>query len=160
VLDVPRPEIERRSLTLTAELAPAHTIGDPALIERLMANLIDNAVHYNVEGGRVEVRTGTEGATALITVSNTGPVIARDELERLFEPFQRLKGRRAGDEHHGLGLSIVRAIAAAHDAAVTARPQTAGGLAVTVSFAAVDASGVTGAGAEPARSAGPAQEHA
>ena len=136
VLLAPRPEIERRSLTFTDTLGRAPTTGDPALIERLIANLIDNAVAYNTNGGRVEIRTTNEARDSLVSVTNTGPLVAPDELELLFEPFQRLGGGRtaAGDGHHGLGLSIVRAIAAAHRATVTARPQPNGGLAVTVSF--------------------------
>jgi signal transduction histidine kinase len=130
-------EIERRSLRLGTALVPAPIMGDPALIERLIANLIDNAVRYNDAGGRVEIRTATDAGRSLLSISNTGPVLPADELERLFEPFQRLDGRRtaAADGHHGLGLSIVGAIASAHGATVTAQPQPSGGLAVTVSFA-------------------------
>jgi signal transduction histidine kinase len=73
----------------------------------------------------------------VLSVTNTGPVVRPDETDRMFEPFQRLGGGRAAgaDGHHGLGLSIVRAIAVAHDATIDAVPQPAGGLAVTVSFA-------------------------
>jgi signal transduction histidine kinase len=132
---VPRLEAQGRSLRVATALAPAVTTGDPALVERLIANLIDNAVHYNVAGGEVEVRTGTEADRATLVVTNGGPVVPADEVERLFEPFQRLDGRGAGaDGRHGLGLSIVRAIAAAHDATATARPRAEGGLVVTVSF--------------------------
>jgi signal transduction histidine kinase len=76
-------------------------------------------------------------------VANTGPVVRREEAERIFEPFQRLGGGRAAgaDGHHGLGLSIVRAIAVAHDADVAARAQPAGGLEVTVSFARRESAG-------------------
>ncbi|MBV9807919.1 MAG: sensor histidine kinase, partial [Solirubrobacterales bacterium] len=57
---------------------------------------------------------------------------------RLFEPFQRLGPERVADDgHYGLGLSIARAIATAHDATITARPQPEGGLMVTVSFPVV-----------------------
>jgi len=134
----PRREAERRSVTLDVRLAPAPTRGDPALIERLMANLIDNALRFNDTGGRVEIRTATDAGQSLLTVTNTGPVVPPDELERLFEPFQQLSTERTAraDGHQGLGLSIVRAIATAHGATVTARPHPDGGLAVTVSFPA------------------------
>jgi signal transduction histidine kinase len=132
------PELKRRSLELTTELAPAATTGDPALVERLVANLIDNAVGHTAVGGRVEIQTGIEAGDALLAVKNTGAVIARNEIERLLEPFQRLGGDRAADTdgHHGLGLSIVRAIAVAHGATLDLQAPHEGGLAVTVRFAA------------------------
>jgi signal transduction histidine kinase len=68
----PRPEIERRSLQLATALAPSPTTGDPALLERLIANLIDNATHYNHAGGSVEIHTATEAGQALLSVTNTG----------------------------------------------------------------------------------------
>ncbi len=137
VLLTPRPGIQRDRLELDTALEPAIVAGDPALIERLIANLVDNAVGYNRPGGRVEVRTGVVDGHAVLTVINTGPVVRPEETGRLFEPFQRLGGGRASgaDGHHGLGLSIVRAIVAAHDATIDASPQAAGGLAVTVRFA-------------------------
>jgi signal transduction histidine kinase len=136
----PRPEIQQLGLQIETRLAPAPISGDPPLIERLVANLIDNAVRYNHPGGRVDLRTATDAGRALLIVANTGPLIAADEIDRLFEPFQRLGADRTapGNERHGLGLSIVRAIATAHDAAVTAAPQPEGGLEVTVSFPATE----------------------
>jgi signal transduction histidine kinase len=135
VLHAPRPEIERLGLTVVPTLTPAPATGDAALLERMAANLIDNAVHHNVPGGRVEVRTWTEDGHAGLAVTNTGPVIAAGELGRLFEPFQRGgNGRGADSEHHGLGLSIVRAIATAHDATLSAEPVSGGGLTVVVAL--------------------------
>jgi signal transduction histidine kinase len=68
-------------------------------------------------------------------VTNTGPLIAPSEIDRLFRPFQRLDPRRTHHKNgHGLGLSIVRAIATSHNAAVSARPRPDGGLSVTVTF--------------------------
>jgi signal transduction histidine kinase len=132
------PECKRRSLELTTELAPAPTTGDPALVERLVANLIDNAVHYNPVGGRIEIRTGIDADDAVLTVKNAGAVIAPSEIERLSEPFRRLGGGRAAntDGHHGLGLSIVRAIAVAHGAALDLQAPADGGLVITVRFQA------------------------
>ncbi len=134
------PEIKRRALRLTTSLQPAPTTGDAALIERLIANLVDNAARHNADRGDVEVRTATDARRSLVSVSNTGPVIPIEDVERLFEPFERLEdGRTAtADGHHGLGLSIVGAIAATHGAAVTAMPLDGGGLAVTVRFDASD----------------------
>ncbi|HTU98121.1 MAG TPA: HAMP domain-containing sensor histidine kinase [Solirubrobacteraceae bacterium] len=139
VLRTPRPELQRQGLELDATLDAAPIAGDPALIERLVANLVDNAVRYNRRGGRVELRTGAVDGRAVLTVTNTGPVVRPEETDRLFEPFQRLGGRAAAaDGHHGLGLSIVRAIAGAHDATIEAEPQPTGGLAVTIRFASLD----------------------
>jgi signal transduction histidine kinase len=135
-LQTDRPEIARRSLRVARSLAPAPTLGDPALVQRLIANLIDNGVRYNDAGGTVEVRTWTTSGCSHVSVANTGPVVAPSDVERLFEPFQRLGGTRVvGVEgSHGLGLSIVRAIATAHGGTVVATPRPGGGLEVTASF--------------------------
>jgi signal transduction histidine kinase len=71
----------------------------------------------------------------MLSVTNTGPVIPTAEVDRLFQPFQRLDPRRAQyKDGHGLGLSIVRAIATAHQASITAYSMPDGGLAVRVTF--------------------------
>jgi signal transduction histidine kinase len=131
------PEIGRAGVAVSRELETVWIRGDRGLIERLTANLVDNAIRYNQRDGRIEIRTATDSGRALLTVTNTGPPVPPAEVERLFEPFQRLARARTGaDGRHGLGLSIVRAIAGAHDATVTARPQAHGGLEVQVSFPA------------------------
>ena len=138
VLLTPRPDIQRDGLKLDTALEPAVVSGDPALIERLMANLIDNAVRYNRPEGRVEARTAVVDGHPAIEITNTGPIVRHEEIERMFEPFQRLGGGRAAraDGHHGLGLSIVRAIAVAHEATVDATPLPDGGLTIRVGFPA------------------------
>ena len=128
-------DLDRRGLRVKATLRPARLIGDPTLVGRLVANLCDNAVHYNVPGGVVEVATRLAAGQALLVVTNTGPVVPPEEVDRLFEPFQRMR-RVADQAHHGLGLSIVRAIAVAHGAALTADARHGGGLTVEVSFPA------------------------
>lgn len=129
------PKLDRGRLSIETALGAATTSGDEALIGRLIANLIDNAIDHNVDRGRVEIRTETLEGHAVLTIGNTGPLIPAGETERLFEPFQRLHGaRRANDGHHGLGLSIVRAIAIAHKAELTATPRPGGGLVVRVQF--------------------------
>ena len=120
---------------LDAALEPAGTTGNPRLIERLVANLVDNAIRHNVAGGTVSVATETRGDRAFLTVANTGPAIPPAELDRLFQPFQRLDGARTSTSGFGLGLSIVRAIADAHDATIDARAPAEGGLRVEVGFA-------------------------
>jgi signal transduction histidine kinase len=111
--------------------------GEPRLLESLVANLVDNAVTYNVEGGRVVVSTGTEDGKAMLEVTNSGPVVPPADVDRLFQPFQRLDPHRIHHHKgHGLGLSIVRAIATAHGAAITVRPEPVGGLKIEVAFPA------------------------
>jgi len=110
-------------------------LGDPDLIERLAVNLIDNAVRHNTAGGTVQLTTGQQDGRAVISVANTGPVIPPAEVTRLFRPFERLATPRASNGNgHGLGLSIIAAIADAHDATITAHAQPEGGLRIRVSF--------------------------
>jgi signal transduction histidine kinase len=116
---------------------PAQTTGDPDLIERLAANLLSNATRYNVSRGRIEVATRTQAEHAVLSIANTGPRIPATELTRLFQPFQRLASQpRASADGVGLGLAIVRAIAHAHDAVITAHVRPGGGLQIDVSFPA------------------------
>ena len=128
-------EAGRRGNQVSADLRPAPAAGDPGLAESLVANLIDNAIRHNVPGGRVEGSAAQAAGGALLTVRNTGPVIAEDEVGSLFEPFRRLGAERTGHgEGYGLGLAIVRAVAAAHGAAVSAHARREGGLDIEVSF--------------------------
>jgi signal transduction histidine kinase len=135
VLSERRAQIERRGLRLETELEHAPAMGDMRLIERLVANLLDNAIQHNIAGGWVKVTTALAGAEAVLAVTNSGPVIATDEVDRLLRPFQRLGAERVrhGDGH-GLGLSIVAAIATAHGAGFSVTPQPEGGLRVEVRF--------------------------
>jgi signal transduction histidine kinase len=135
-LAVPRPAIGRLGLDVHADIQPAALDGDPSLIQQLAANLIDNAVRHNVPGGDIQVTTRTSPSGAVLSVTNSGQDIPAAEIDRLFEPFQRFGPRpaRRDDNGHGLGLSIVRAIAAAHGATITAQPRPGGGLAIDVTF--------------------------
>ena len=129
------PEIASRGLRLESELEHAPTTGDPDWAERLVANLLDNAMQHNAAGGWVSVTSGIEHGRAVLTVSNNGPVIPQEEVERLFRPFQRLGAMRTNrGEGHGLGLSIVSAIATAHGARLRAQARPRGGLKIQVSF--------------------------
>jgi signal transduction histidine kinase len=122
-------------LDVHATLDPAPTTGDPRLLERLITNLIDNAVRHNTPAGHVEITTGTRDRHAFVSIANTGPTIPPEQIQRLFQPFQRLGGART--QHHtghGLGLSIVQAIANAHRAELTARARPEGGLTIEISF--------------------------
>ena len=130
-----RPAISRLGLNVHADIQPAILDGDPLLVQQLAANLIDNAVRHNIPGGDVQVATGTSHAGAVLSVTNSGQVIPAAEVDRLFQPFQRLGPHPARrDGGHGLGLSIVRAIATAHAATITAQPRPGGGLTIDVTF--------------------------
>jgi hypothetical protein len=116
-------------------LEPAWTTGDPGLLGRLVANLVSNAIHHNLSHGRIEIATRTESRRAVLSVSNTGPLIPPGELQRLFRPFQRLASDpTSAVEGSGLGLAIVQAIADAHNAFISARSRAGGGLEIHVSF--------------------------
>jgi signal transduction histidine kinase len=130
-------EAEANDVRFVSSVEEASLECDPRLVERLVANLLDNAVRHNVAGGTVSVRTGCRGGSAWLLVSNDGPVIKPEEVERLFEPFERLEGERTvGRGGFGLGLCIVRAVAAAHGALVSAEARPQGGLSVEVWFPA------------------------
>ncbi|MEV7045348.1 ATP-binding protein [Amycolatopsis sp. NPDC051061] len=134
VLQAAEPKARHHDLAVDADVRPAHVTGDPALVARMVANLVDNALTYNVAGGRVEVATGTEDGRAFLWVANTGPVVPPETVELLLSPFERLDRAAADDGHHGLGLSIVDSIAAAHSADLTLCARPAGGLAIRVLF--------------------------
>jgi signal transduction histidine kinase len=139
-LDAVTPEIDSHSLEVRTLLPPASVLGDPALVQRLLANLIDNAVRYNRPKGWVEVETSTSSAGTTLCVANSGSVVPPEAVEGLFEPFHRLGAERVADNgHYGLGLSIARAIATAHGATITADAPPDGGLVVTVVFPTTDA---------------------
>jgi signal transduction histidine kinase len=120
--------------TITADLNPAWTFGAPRLIERLAANLIDNAIQYNVPDGWIRLYTGVRTGRPVLRVTNSGPAIPPDHIDTLFQPFQRLQTRTADPHHHGIGLSIVAAIATAHHARIAAAPGCQGGLDITIAF--------------------------
>jgi signal transduction histidine kinase len=121
-------------LTVSRSLEPATISGDARLVARLAANLVDNAIGHNVPGGRLSVTVrATEAAT--LAVTNTGPAVPPEAVERILQPFQRVADDRTGHRDGlGLGLSIVAAIAGAHDAALSVRARPEGGLDVEVRF--------------------------
>jgi signal transduction histidine kinase len=132
-LSVARQEAERLGLRVSSVLGGAPVTGDRALLERLVANLVENGVRHNVAGGWLEVDTGLAGGRAVARVANGGRPIPPEQVPGLFEPFRRLGGDRTGsDRGAGLGLSIVRSVAAAHGGMASARALPGGGLEVTV----------------------------
>jgi signal transduction histidine kinase len=126
----------KRGLRIEADLRPAVVSGDPALLDRLVANLVENAVGHNLEGGWLAISTGTDSDEAIVTVANSGPLIDPADLDTYFEPFRRGAGdrlRSAGGA--GLGLAIVKSVVAVHAGSVDATPNSGGGLTVTARLA-------------------------
>jgi signal transduction histidine kinase len=120
-------------LTLETELEPASMRGDPILIERLITNLIDNAIRYNTPAGTIHLVTASQARHAEFRVVNTGPVVPLDAVPGLLQPFTRLNDRTS-HQGHGLGLALVSSIATQHHATVALYPNPGGGLDVSVRF--------------------------
>jgi signal transduction histidine kinase len=130
-----QPDAKRHGVQINPTFQSAMAIGDPGLVASLVANLLDNAIRHNVANGTVEISTTATADGARLTVRNTGPVVPFIDVERLFQPFQRLGDRRINaTDGHGLGLTIAKAIATAHDANLAARPGPQGGLDIQVTF--------------------------
>lgn len=129
------PEAARQGLQVTSSLAAAPLTGNRALVERMIANLMENAVRYNVPGGSIDLRTECCDGSAMLTVANTGLSVSQGDIDRLFQPFQRLgNDRTTHPGGHGLGLSIVRAVVAAHEAGLKVQLRPDGGLIVRIYF--------------------------
>lgn len=125
-------EARRAGIDLACDLRPAHVTGDPALLERVVQNLIDNAIRHNTtSGGWVTVSVDSHQGFARLAVENTGPVVPPGEVVGLFEPFRRLD---AGGSGAGLGLSIVRSVVLAHGGELSATSRHDGGLLVEMSL--------------------------
>ncbi|GLW07745.1 sensor protein CutS [Microtetraspora sp. NBRC 13810] len=128
------PVAAEAGVTIERDMTSTPATGDPVLLERCVANLVENALKYNVpESGKVWVRTGMLDGALVVQVANTGPHVPAYEVGSLFEPFRRLNADRVDSaKGSGLGLSIVRAVVQAHGGNVSAVPREGGGLVVTV----------------------------
>jgi signal transduction histidine kinase len=131
-VDAAGPAISAAGLRVDTTFAAAPTAGDPILIERMIVNLVDNAIRHNVADGWLTVSTGVHGGSAFVEVINSGEQIPAERQHALFEPFGRGNDRTNGQGGHGLGLSIAKSVAAAHRGAISAQSRVGGGLAVTV----------------------------
>jgi signal transduction histidine kinase len=137
------------SVRLDARLEPVIVEGDAALLERLVANLLENGVRYNRPGGFVRVQTRSGLGTAELEVENSGPPVEPAAAARLAEPFERL-ARDADGRGAGLGLSIVRAVSVAHGGTLAIEPRPEGGLTVSVRLPRSDATGGADSGGSAA----------
>jgi signal transduction histidine kinase len=133
-LDATRVAIDQHQITVDATLEPAPAHGDRVLLERMIANLVENAVRHNNSGGWIAIRTIQQADSAVFEITNTGPSVSAEQLPTLFEPFARAEQRLNSSEGVGLGLSIAQTIARAHDATITARPRPGGGLELSVTI--------------------------
>jgi len=133
-----RARAEDAGVEVRARLEPARASGDARLLERLIANLIDNGIRYNRPGGFLSVATSTGEGRALVHVRNSGEVIEPAAAATLTEPFRRLGRGGAG---FGLGLSIVSSVVAAHGGHLRVKAPESGGLDVTVELPAAPAAG-------------------
>ena len=128
-----RARAEEAEVRMSAELQPAWTRGDPALLERMIANLIENGIRHNEQGGHLSVSTQSVGDKVRVIVSNGGPVIDPEVAPKLTEPFRRLE---RGTDGLGLGLSIVHSVVRAHGGTVAIQAPPTGGLEVRVELPA------------------------
>ncbi|MEV7554681.1 HAMP domain-containing sensor histidine kinase [Amycolatopsis sp. NPDC089917] len=124
--------LAERELTVRRDIAERTVPGDPLLLERLIVNLVHNAIKYNHSHGWIELSVGGEPA---LSVRNSGERVPAEVVDSLFQPFRRLTADRTNHrDGAGLGLSIVRSIALAHHGRVSAAPGEDGGLRVDVSL--------------------------
>lgn len=146
-LSTTEKEAKRLSLQVVRELAPAPVVGDPSLLDRLAGNLVENALRYNHLHGQLWVRTGADRDHAWLVVGNTGFEVDQADVPGLFEPFRRGGRERTGARGAGLGLAIVRAVCDAHGGTVCAIALDEGGLEVTVTLPAAEATPIVAASA-------------
>ena len=135
-IDLVAPAAAARQIRIEVALQNAQVTGDRVLLERLVSNLIDNAVKHNVTGGWMLASTMAEAGSAEVTVSNGGEHIPPEQVTGLFEPFRRLSGRTGSRQGSGLGLSIVASVAKAHSGRAEARARPDGGLDVQITLPA------------------------
>ena len=151
VLETHRELAETGQVAIRPKLDEITVPCDLVLVERLLANLVSNAIRYNEPGGWVEVEVTAEAwQQPLIRLRNTGPVVPAESVPALFEPFKRLGADRisvGGRGGVGLGLTIVRSIVLAHQGTIVVRPRPGGGLEIEVTLPAAS---------RPAGPAGPA----
>ncbi len=128
-----QPILGERGLTLEQDLAPAPCSADPDRIAQVLLNLLTNAIDHTPSGGRITLRTATDGTTAAVSVADTGPGIAAEHLPRIFDRFYRAeesRNRRTGGA--GLGLAICKSIADAHHGTLEVASQEGNGSIFTV----------------------------
>ena len=129
----------RRRMSLDAEES-LPVMGDHDMLLQALLNLLDNAVDHTTEGGRITVACAAENGSALVTVTDDGPGIPQEELERVFDRFYRLGAKRPTDgTGSGLGLAIAARLIAVHRGSLTAGNAPGGGAVFTLRLPRVSA---------------------
>jgi signal transduction histidine kinase len=131
-IELALPDIERAGLRLETALEAAEVDGDPQLLERMIGNLVDNAIRHNEPGGWIRLSTGFGQGGAFLHIANSGRYVPDEALPTLFEPFRRLEGRLSSRDGVGLGLSIAKSVSTAHGASLDVRSLEQGGLDIRV----------------------------
>ncbi len=130
-----RIELQRLHVDITVDAAAAVIQADPTKMHDALRNLIENAVNYSVEGGRVELDARRDGDRVLLSVGDHGPGVPEADLGRVFERFYRVDKSRTRDPGGtGLGLSIVRHLVELHGGRVSAANRSEGGAVFTISL--------------------------
>jgi len=120
-LQLLEPLAGERGITFHRDLAPAEMQGDPERLAQVITNLLTNAIQYNQPNGEVRAALAAQNGSISLTVANTGPGIAPEDLPRVFERFYRAdQARTDSTGHAGLGLAIARAIVEAHGGTIEA----------------------------------------
>jgi signal transduction histidine kinase len=132
-------EIAAKRLEVHTALAPVCVTGSQTLLARMVDNVIENAVHHNQTRGLVNVELELDGETARLVLETGGPVLDQQRVAQLAQPFRRLGAERTGSQNgHGLGLSIVAAVAAAHGGTLELHARPQGGLRVQITLPAAN----------------------
>jgi two-component system sensor histidine kinase MprB len=128
---VQRARLRATSVEFRTDLRPAAVTGRPLALERMVLNLLDNAAKWSPPHGTVQIGLSADGATAVLTVADSGPGIDGEDVPRVFERFYRATAARSMPGS-GLGLAIVAQTVAQHGGAVTAGRSETGGALMTV----------------------------
>ena len=137
-LDARAAQIAANRLTVETHLAAVEVAGSPTLLVRMIENVIENAVRHNQPEGSIELTLArVDGQRARVIIDSSGPMLEQHAVAQLARPFKRLGEDRTGSQSgHGLGLSIVAAIAAAHDGSLDLHARAEGGLRVQITLPA------------------------
>jgi len=127
------PLAEARGLKIHCAVPALPCVGDPERMGQVVTNLLGNAIEYNQESGQVRITGERQGGTVILSVSNSGPGIAAEDLPRIFERFYRTDKARSGSGGHtGLGLAISKAIVEGHGGSLEAASQPGKGATFTL----------------------------
>jgi heavy metal sensor kinase len=139
VVDQIEPVAAARDITLTCDIHPGITVqGDPGWLERLLLILLDNAIKFTPDGGRVSVALSSAGRQARLSIADSGIGIAPETIPRLFERFYRGDASRSRQKDGaGLGLALAKWIAEGHEATIDVASTPGAGSTFTVRFLAL-----------------------